>query len=779
MKKCCGKIMFSILILLFLLAGCGKAVTEEGVKESDTSSESGAGIPAELPEIDLSFLQESGFRDNTMDAYMAVSSQRLELSRPDGEIGGSTRFVLTGDEGLAFQRHLLQSAEESWDEIACVTSEGDKKSVRLDDEREDELFRQAFALGTTADSGRFLVEYLEMGEKEDGSDLYRYYLRELDENLESTGKSMELGFLEGDRLYFLDEFLRDPQGRVHMLLSKNDDNNKNKYVMTSPEGELLLEYEFDEGEGHGDGLALLPDGTVSIRVSRVQFKDGNTVDKEWNELWLLDPEGGEPKLWSSIEISSQANTLFFSDYERYDEEHLLRVDRTGLYLCDREGNHPEYLYQWRTHGISINELREVRMQEDKGISLLCSDEEGEFFLKLEPVTEKQEIRRITLAAPVSKRNAYSTVVAEFNKRYPAYHVDLKTDYEEAALLTELISGKGPELIDTSLVGLEDHTNLWLPLDGIFEQLGLTEELYPKAMELGKADGKLYGIVSNFELATAVTADKSLKDWDYETFLERVRKGDMKYVYDSYKEDGGLGFLEWFLCHSLKDNYLIDVQEKKTIFRTEAFQEILDLAETYCPYGENVPGEEGLLEGDVLCNVVYIRRPEDIAYYRVRYGDSLEFVGFPAGDGSRQYVMGDSAIAIRGTAEKEDLELALLFFDHMLSAEAQRKAAKDTAFALSVRKDILQEQIDAMNEETLIRGYGTGQGVPLGDKLDREQDEKTLYGLLEQAVPWESFPPELETILAEELGPYFAGTAERAEMINRLDNRVQLYLNERK
>lgn len=777
MKKIRGKIILSMLLSLFLLAGCGKAGAEEGAKDSVTSSESGAGIPAELPEIDLSFLQESGFRDNTMDAYMAVSSLRLEISQPEGAVsGGAGNLVLTGNEGLFFQKHLLQSAEGSWDEIACVTAEGDKKAVRLDYEREDGLFRQAFSLGSTADSGHFLVEYTESEKEEDDSCLYRYYLRELDENLESTGKSVELGFLEGEELYVFVEFLRDSQGRIHMIL--NDDNNDNKYIIASPEGELFLEYEFDEGEGHVDGLALLPDGTVSIRVSRVEFKDGNKVDKEWNELWIQKPEGDKPLLWSSIEVSSQANNLIFPDYERYDEEHLVRADRSGLYLCDREGGHQEYLYQWKTHGISISELREVRVQEDKGITLLCSDEEGYFFLKLAPVTEKQEIRQITLAAPAFRRNIYSAVVTEFNKRYPAYHVDLKTNYDEAALLTELISGEGPVLIDTSLVGLEDHTNLWLPLDGIFEQLELTDELYPKAMELGKVDGRLYGIASNFVLATVVTADKSLKDWDYETFLDRVRQGDMKYVYNIYQDEGGLGFLDLFLGHSLKDNYLIDAQEKKSIFRTEDFQEILDLAEKYCPYGEDVPGEEGLLEGEVLCNVIYIRKPEDIAYYRVRYGDALEFVGFPAGDGSRQYVMeGDSTIAIRGTAEKEDLELALLFFKHLLSAETQRKAAKETTFALSVRKDILQEQIDAMNEETLIRGYSMAQGLPLGDKLDREQDEKTLYGLLEQAVPWERFPPELGTILTEELGAYFAGTADREEMINRLDNRVKLYLNE--
>ena len=46
-----------------------------------------------------------------------------------------------------------------------------------------------------------------------------------------------------------------------------------------------------------------------------------------------------------------------------------------------------------------------------------------------------ELCEITLA--VSDASSYQRLVAEFNKRYPTCHIELKDDYDRTALLTEL------------------------------------------------------------------------------------------------------------------------------------------------------------------------------------------------------------------------------------------------------------------------------------------------------------------------------------------------------
>ena len=88
----------------------------------------------------------------------------------------------------------------------------------------------------------------------------------------------------------------------------------------------------------------------------------------------------------------------------------------------------------------------------------------------------------------------------------------------------------------------------------------------------------------------------------------------------------------------------------------------------------------------------------------------------------------------------------------------------------------QEQKRAENaEEPLI--YADGFVSWQEDGLDQEQLE-TLEELLAQAQPYKFYAMELEDILYEELEPYFSGERSLEEAVALLDNRVQVYLNER-
>ena len=79
-----------------------------------------------------------------------------------------------------------------------------------------------------------------------------------------------------------------------------------------------------------------------------------------------------------------------------------------------------------------------------------------------------------------------------------------------------------------------------------EQLGLTEELLPTAMEMGKINGTLYGVVKNFWLETVV-ASPDLKDWDYDTFFQCIQdRPELEAICDYY---GGNGMNDLFSSSS--------------------------------------------------------------------------------------------------------------------------------------------------------------------------------------------------------------------------------------
>lgn len=74
-------------------------------------------------------------------------------------------------------------------------------------------------------------------------------------------------------------------------------------------------------------------------------------------------------------------------------------------------------------------------------------------------------------------------------------------------------------------------------------------------------------------------------------------------------------------------------------------------------------------------------------------------------------------------------------------------------------------------------YDDGYIVWQEDGLSQEQ-LGILEELLEQAQPYRFYAMELESILEEELEPYFSGDRSLEETVEILDNRVQVYLDER-
>ena len=200
------------------------------------------------------------------------------------------------------------------------------------------------------------------------------------------------------------------------------------------------------------------------------------------------------------------------------------------------------------------------------------------YLCLEPTTENVEIFELTMAVPSYMEASYRSIVARFNKQYPNCNITLKTDYDETMLLTELMAGKGPVLIDSSLTGFDNQEKLWEPFDGVLEQLGILGELNQAAMELGEINGRLYGIVTDFFVETVVTGDQELQSWDYETFLQCIAdRPGLEAVMNSNTVQDGWYFINRFLIHGLDDNYLLNAENGTTRFDSEEFRNVLEIA----------------------------------------------------------------------------------------------------------------------------------------------------------------------------------------------------------
>lgn len=158
-------------------------------------------------------------------------------------------------------------------------------------------------------------------------------------------------------------------------------------------------------------------------------------------------------------------------------------------------------------------------------------------------------------------------------------------------------------------------------------------------------------------------------------------------------------------------------------------------------------------------------------YDTILGEEANYIGFPGINGSRHYMTASSPLAVRATALEEEKEGAFLFLESLFSYEAQKGMVE--AVGLSVRRDVFEEQLNALEAEITYRVDGEAFTIP----VDAETVKEEFLALYENSVPYPSLLESISAVLEEELESCFLGEKSAEEVGKVLQNRIQLYLYE--
>lgn len=738
------KNIIAILITCLLLCGCRNA---DGKLEETGTGETTA-------PIDNFLSTEVIWQDNSKDLYSAAGMPvSLAFENPKNAISGGNSMAALGSlHAAALKKHFYIDGDtvNCWDEMVYIASDGEKKTVRITEGYE----KQVNGIGSVWGNEHYVV-FCEEAAK-DAPQGFKYLIRELDEDMQEIG-TIEPGFLEEDYVTPI-SLLMDKDGNVHLIYSKKGEveyTYSYHYCIVSGAGELLWQIDLDNEEA----------------VSLISPGDGQAALQKGKEIIQIDSKTGEETRLNNMENLGSCFTY-------WDEANILYADKEGVYLRNELDGTTKTLYLWKNHGIRAAKAEAVLRSGDEGISVLYSDSKGYAFVHLEPTVEEVEVKNITLAVDSWNKSAYSMAVADFNRKYPAYHISLtEYDYNDQKLLTEMTAGNGPVIIDTALVDFEDMTEYWEPLDDVFDQMGMTEELLPEVIDMGKVNGSLYGIATNFCIRTVITAMESPKGWNYEEFINCIeeKKDSLKSIFNGNSMDDGTAFVIKYFMHGLNDNYCIDAGSGTTRFDTEDFRRIIRWGKQY--QGTN-GGYEDLLDGTMLCFDAEIRKPQDIPYLRVLMGDDVNYIGYPCEDGQGHYLAASSMLAVRDNATEEEKRIAHSFIKLMLSYEQQIDAAESDDFNMSVRKDVLEYQLENISTDTSCHIFGLPNVILEEEQFDYDKDRKTLFELIEKAKPYSSLPVEMQEVIVEELVSYFYEQMDEDKIISNLKGRVELYLGER-
>lgn len=724
---------------------------------------------AETEEVTDILSVVDGNDDNTLDIYAATIRTDISIKYNDQENGeipdvGMKCLYIGENEGIYFVKHMYDSSEKCWDELKIRTDSDELKDLTLDFSAEG--FEQVICMGNIWGSDHFLMYTIKVVDK-DYSNLSHVFF-EVDGNL-NVRRCFTADFLQNDitTLELPQRMLVDKNENVH-LLTMIDQVGWQYYVMDK-DGNLL----FHDEVIYNTFLTLhmLYDGNVALQVNNVKTDD-QTGGYKKNALYQADVKNADKKLVASVNADVENGA---SLYVPGNGDVLIHADVNGVYQSDLSGNNKKSLYEWNKHGLPVDSVHALRVYENGNISVMIGYKEQTIYLCLTPVTEKKDIKEISFGVSSVTKTTYAPAVAEFNRNHPAYHINLVDDYDETFLLTQLIAGDGPVLIDTSLIGFETHANLWWPLDDLFSSLQLDEQLVGKAMDLGRINGVLYGVISNFWLETVVIKDAELRHWDYEGFLERIQNNQsIRYIYNTLDDNDCNYLIPSFFAHGLSDCYYIDIAENSFHVRKDRLLELLKLNIQYVK-SSGRERDDLWPTGNTLCDVVRILRPADMEIYRAYYGDGINYIGFPSKTGAGHYCKSYDPIAVRKTATKEEKAIAASFFKYLLSYDIQLEASKTMNFSLSVRKDVLDQQFNEIKDGKQLQIYGYPQMI--ANNVDPEKDREVLYELIEGAEAYRYFPEELNHVFLEELTRCLHKEVDVEKTADILKNRIQLFLDE--
>ena len=752
MKKSCFLICAVFCILAF--AACGKGNdNREKIEDADSFDEK---WEEELSKIDLRDI----LTDNTKDSFYAIVRQWIckeEEEYSADSYNSSEVGIATKNGAFFFYRHY--DISQNGEQITAKT----KNNYYSFNANEDEVFvNEGFDLysnvlcigGCEKEENviALCVEYYE-----DKGNIW--HAVELNDKAEVVNDTvLTLNFPSNIWTNPI-EVRKDSDGVIHYLQQEwpADDDVQDLYKSTTyycinTDG-IIFRYE----NSNNKRLVSLSDGKVGI-IEKVDAETGEQIlffDGNKEELVSI---AGFPQEVSYEEAAFDGSWIF--------------SDSSGIFDIDEYGE-KEYLYRFINHGICLKRMHDLFFSDNK-INLVYEDESGINYLQLIPTTGSEEPLAITMAVMPSSKKYYQAAVDEFNRRYPCYFLKLDSDQSIETVQLNAVKKEGPVLIETNLLSFDKNKKLLMPLNSVMDWIKEENECVEKALDLGKLDDIQYAVPSQFTIQIMMTQKDSAKDWDYDEFWKCFDESGAKAI-TNFEQNVGILFVKNFLIHGEDDSYFWDKDKGETYFAKK--KEILELIKNNI--SENADIEQGtdLLTGKLFCNQVRLGRPGSLELVRYYFDDDYKMIGYPCKEGANFLLQDITMAAVRANASLEEKKAACLFLKVLLSYNAQRFCVEDSTAYMSINRQVFDEQC----RKYVHLECPNAQGLPFvpirEEKFDPEWVTQEINEIIEGAAPKQKLPAELESILDEELWPYFENQQDLKNTVKNLDNRISLYFSE--
>lgn len=386
----------------------------------------------------------------------------------------------------------------------------------------------------------------------------------------------------------------------------------------------------------------------------------------------------------------------------------------------------------------------------------AADEGGQHLFWLTPAEGDLSEKRIIRVAG-SRSSILSMAIRDFASMYPEYQVEY-VDYDalhgeqaEQRLLMDMLYGECPDLLFVNGLPFEQYARQGL-LEDLYAYLDADEALSREDLTQNllcalETDGALYCLPQTYLLDTAVGLQETVggkEGWSMTAFLDTAQAHPE--ITSIFAQENGQGMLELLLLHA--PGAFVDYDAAEARFDSPDFLRLLALAEAQ-KGPEAEPGRDVLQSGQTLLEELMIVRAEE---FEEQYTSELQgcvFSGFPGAGQASFYLTLPMAIPVNA----QEKVGAWAFLKLLITEDLY--AARSRGGWLPLQADF-EEKTAAMTDsaaQALLR--------------ELQQAAQTVF-YYDEAV---------QTILREELPYFLAGDQTASQIADRIQGRVQLYLQE--
>ena len=358
-----------------------------------------------------------------------------------------------------------------------------------------------------------------------------------------------------------------------------------------------------------------------------------------------------------------------------------------------------------------------------------------------------------------------SVTARISREMEQYHVEYnKTDAAQEdyrnRMITDMMAGEGADVLFVSEEDMRILQEKGLLADiGEFLPEDLLKKMWTNMMSMGEMDGMQCGIPMGVKVSTLLVQNNIWKEnaWTIEDVLELAEAWQKEYLFTLYNAPANVAsMLQALACNGLPGSDFVDLDRGICRFDSPEFIKVLEVC---MQYAENTMAYDidsmvsKINNGDYMGTILSECNMQTLIHMYLQHEGVLHTVGYPTERGTGHYLTCKGMLVVNKNCKS---------------------------------KEAVQEYLEKILSKK-IQSILTDSGIPLRNDMemnDFEYEEEydaqlKVKELVSMSVPYDSRYDIIKEIILEEIEPYYYGERTAQETARIIQNRVQLYLDERK